>query len=109
MRVRPSEITGVVAYTGILEKRGKCLQQCANAPRCATVTCVRRITDRVGTCLHHLLAYAYVDQGERMRGNSISTHGDQSKRVSLKSVFIDAHLMYISPLCPIFPQKLIAV
>ena len=44
-------MTGVVAYIGICLKRAKCLQQCANAARCATVAWVRRTTERVGTCL----------------------------------------------------------
>ena len=51
MRVRPRDMTGVVAYMGILVNRGKCLQQWANAARCETVAWVRRIMDRVGTCL----------------------------------------------------------
>lgn len=50
--VRPSDITGVVAYIGIRVKRGKCLQQWAKAAKCATVACVRRMIERVGTCLH---------------------------------------------------------
>lgn len=31
--VRPREMTGLVAYTGIWVKRGNVLQQCAKAPR----------------------------------------------------------------------------
>jgi hypothetical protein len=49
--VRPRAMTGVVAYTGIRVNRGRCLQQCANAPRCDIVACVSRTMDRVGTCL----------------------------------------------------------
>lgn len=49
--VRPRDMTGLVAYTGIWVKRGNVLQQCAKAPRCAAVACVKRMSERVGTCL----------------------------------------------------------
>jgi hypothetical protein len=51
MRVRPSDMTGRVAYIGIRVNCGKCLQQCAKAAKWATVACVRRMTESVGTCL----------------------------------------------------------
>ena len=51
MRVRPREMTGVVAYTGMRVNCGMCLQQWANAPRCDMVAWVRRTSESVGTCL----------------------------------------------------------
>ena len=50
-RVRPRDITGVVAYTGMRVNKGKCLQQWAKAPRCAVVAWVSRMKESVGTCL----------------------------------------------------------
>lgn len=44
-------MTGVVAYIGILVNSGKCLQQCAKAARWEIVAWVRRMMERVGTCL----------------------------------------------------------
>ncbi len=53
--VRPREMTGVVAYIGMRVKSGKCLQQCAKAAMCGIVACVRRMNDRVGTCLESMM------------------------------------------------------
>ena len=50
-KVRPKEMTGVVAYIGTFVNKGICLQQCAKAARWAEVAWVRRTIERVGTCL----------------------------------------------------------
>lgn len=54
--VRPSDTTGIVAYTGMRVNRGMCLQQCAKAPRWAVVACVRRMKDKVEACLQMVIS-----------------------------------------------------
>lgn len=70
--VLPRDMTGSVAYMGIRVNNGKCLQQCANAARWATVACVRRIKERVGTCLEmesafHLKSRGRVEEEKMIR------------------------------------------
>lgn len=83
------------------------MQQWAKAAKCATVAWVRRMMERVGTCLEIANQYLFKDHTTEGKGNSNGTRRQRQGRVADKCVFINVcyTLLLVCVLRPSTPTK----